>query len=142
MSLILMPIHRFVAVILGILVASQPIQAVAGCTQADVAGNWQVYSFSYQRGYEPVWVRCTLQIKGNGVFNNSDSACANNFGQGANGFGILRLIGTQGCIFDGYIYLGGERNDVTRATMNASKDHLDGVGTFPGGIFFFNGSKP
>jgi hypothetical protein len=47
-----------------------------------------------------------------------------------------------GCILNGYIYLGGVRNVINRATMNRSKDHIDGVGNFPGGVFFFNMTKP
>ena len=134
--------RRLCGAVLGLMVAVQAGQAMAACTQADAAGSWQVYSFGYQRGYEPYWVRCDLQVKPNGVFDNSTSACSNSNGGSANTFGFVRLIGTQGCIFNGYIYVGGTRSDITRATMNRSKDHVDGVGTFPGGLFFFNMTKP
>jgi hypothetical protein len=33
------------------------------------------------------------------------------------------------------------RNDITRMSINRSKDHLDGVGRFPSGLFTISGSK-
>jgi hypothetical protein len=56
--------------------------------------------------------------------------------------GFIYLIGTQACIFDGYMYVNGNRSKVNRVTMNGPKDHIDGVGTFANGIFFFNTTKP
>lgn len=117
-------------------------EALAACNQADVAGSWQAYSFSYKRGYEPYWVRCQLEVKSNGVIDYPTSSCVSNLGGAGPVFGVLQLIGSQGCIFNGYVQWGGVRNEISRATMNRSKDHLDGVGTFPGGIFHFNVTKP
>jgi hypothetical protein len=117
-------------------------EAMAACTQADVGGSWQAYSFGYQQGYEPYWTHCTLQVKLNGVIENGGSVCTSSTGYRTSIWGYLRLIGTQGCIFSGYLVQNGIKSEITRATMNRSKDHLDGVGAFPGGIFFFNVTKP
>jgi hypothetical protein len=81
-------------------------------------------------------------VKANGVFENTSSSCTANTGATSAVFGLVRLIGSQACIFDGYIYVNGVRNDINRATMNRSKDHVDGVGMFPNGLFLFNMTKP
>jgi hypothetical protein len=108
---------------------------MAACSQADATGQWQAYAFGYQQGQAPYWQRCTLQVKANGVFENTSSSCTANTGATSAVFGLVRLIGSQACIFDGYIY-------INRATMNRSKDHVDGVGMFPNGLFLFNMTKP
>jgi len=136
-------IIRRIAGSLIMLAAMMPFgQAMAACSLADAAGQWQAYSFGVQQGTQPYWVRCMLTIKPNGVIDYDSSTCTSSTGATTKTFGVLRLIGTQLCIFDGYIYLDGIRNNVSRATMNASKDHVDGVGMFPGGLFFFNLTKP
>ena len=41
----------------------------AACQQGDIAGDWQVYSQGYQRGFEPYWNWCMLKVKPNGVID-------------------------------------------------------------------------
>ena len=137
-------VRRLGSVGLGILFAFQAGQVMAACVQTDVAGSWQVYMMDvdYRPGQRPSWTRCTLVVKPNGVFENTSSSCASSDGAVANVFGLFRLIGTQQCIFNGYVNGNGARGEFTRATMNRTKDHVDGVGTYPGGILFFNMTKP
>jgi hypothetical protein len=127
---------------LGLLLGGQAGQALAACTQADAAGNWQVYSSSAENGFSSVWSYCTLNIRPNGTFDTGGSSCTWMDGGTRRAWGLVRLVGAPGCIYNGYIYVNGIRNDVIRATLNRSKDHVSGVGRFPNGGFFFNMTRP
>ena len=133
-------IRRLSASMLAILAVLGSWQAQAACTQANAAGIWQVYSMGYQRGYEPYWTRCVLQVNGSGNFLNG-TKCTDMQGREVAASGQLRLISGPVCAYAGHISHAGIRSDVRHATLDRAKNHLDGVGTFSGGLFFFNANR-
>jgi hypothetical protein len=126
---------------LGLTVAGQVGQAEAACSQADISGAWQFYALDTY-GSGSTWIRCMLQINPNGIFDNAGSTCNAMSGAPLSVFGSFQLIGTQLCIFNGVFTLNGTQAQLTRATMDRSKDHVDGVGNYQGGTIFYNLTKP
>ncbi|WP_159710400.1 hypothetical protein [Geminicoccus flavidas] len=133
-------IRRLAACLLTALVALPAGQALAACAQKDVAGIWQVYSLGYQRGYEPYWTRCVLQVNAAGNFLNG-TKCADMLGREVAASGQLRLSSGPICSFVGHITYAGIRSDVRHATLDRAKNHMDGVDVFSGGGFFFNATR-
>ena len=124
----------------GALVLATSAGAHAGCTLADAAGVWQSYTISQQRGDDGYWTRCVLIVKANGELTAA-SNCTDQFGQTARASGLVRLVAGPVCSHSGTVNVGGFRNNLVHATMSSTKNHLDGVGTIPGGITFFSAVK-
>lgn len=126
------------AIILGMVQAGE---ARAACMQADIAGLWQHYSLEFPRNGAPYWNRCTLSIKPNGVIDKLRSVCTSQAGVNTPVFGLVQVIGKNGCTFQGHYYLGNRRISLVRAAMNRSKDHLDGVANHAQGMLVFNATR-
>jgi len=133
-------VRRIGVAAIGCLMAGQ---AMAACSQADLTGDWQLYSQGYERGFEPYWSYCSLRVKANGVVDfDGQSFCRNNLGRQVPVWGYMRVVGMSACIYSGYLVSQGIRSNVPRATMNRAKDTLAGAGEFPGGNFVFTAVKP
>ena len=133
-------IRHLSACLLAALAALPAGGALAACTQQNVAGIWQVYSLGYQRGYEPYWTRCVLQVNAQGTFLIG-TKCADMHGREVPATGQLRLSSGPTCSYTGHITYAGIRSDVRHATLDRAKNHIDGVGVFSGGGFFFNATQ-
>jgi hypothetical protein len=108
--------------------------AMANCIQSNVAGVWQYYSLTYPPSLStaiPYWSRCTLWITASGAINPQNSFCVNqnNAAQVRVASGMIQMIGSNVCLFQGNFMLGGTRVTLERATMNLTKDHMDGIGS-------------
>lgn len=113
--------------------------AIAACVQADAAGSWQAYSIAANSagGY---WVRCRLSIGTTGII--AATPCTNSAGNTGNiTNGRVSLSDASRCTFTGSFTLGGVTNLIRHSTMSKDKITVEGVGTFPGGIFSFNLTK-
>lgn len=133
-------IRRFSVMLLAAILALPASSAFAACSQADATGVWQVYSLGYQRGYEPYWTRCVLLLNPQGQFRPG-TKCADMLGREVPASGHLRLSSAPICSFTGQIVMGGLRSVVNHATLGRAKDHVEGAGSFPGGLFLFSASK-
>lgn len=126
------------ATVLACLAPSAP--ARAACTQKEVGGAWQV-NFAVHTGSAKFWMNCSLYLKPTGAFTTERSSCAAFSGYQREVFGMLRLARGQACGYEGYLYLGSLRINLPHATMNRSKDHLDGVGTLTDGTAMFAATR-
>lgn len=125
------------AAMMGIAASS----AALACTPQDIVGRWQATSFSYERGFEPFWTVCDITIQPDGRYSPG-SVCTNSLNQTSLASGAVVMVDGPLCVFRGNISLFGRFSEISRLVMNASKDHVDGVGRFANGVFFFNLAKP
>lgn len=120
-------------VLVAALLTAAPGIAHANCTQPDVAGTWQAYAISASNA-GAYWVRCRVSINASG--NVANSPCTDsNGGKGTLTNGTVQLKDPNSCTFTGKFTLGGTVNTIRHATMALDKISVEGVGTFPGGIF-------
>lgn len=124
----------------GAILLTTGASAHAACTLADVAGVWQSYTISQQRGDDAYWTRCALIVKANGELTSA-SNCTDQLGRAAPASGLIRLLAGSVCSYSGTVNVAGFRNNLVHATMSSTRNHLDGVGTIPGGITFFSAVK-
>jgi hypothetical protein len=124
--------------LLGVLVSTQ---AVAACSQSNVAGTWTAYSVSEPNG-DLGFVACTLVINSAGTFGPTNSVCGSSVASGTTkAKGTVTLLDGPSCSYKGSITLisYGETDSVKLATLSLSKDTVSGVGIGQsGGAFVFN----
>jgi hypothetical protein len=110
--------------------------AMSACTQGELAGSWQVYSFNS----ESVWATCRISVNSTGVI--ATTTCTSQTGQSASFTnGKITLTSAPNCTFKGSFRLGGQLNTVKHSTMSRDKILVQGVGTYSGGSFNFNMTK-
>lgn len=113
--------------------------AYAACTQAEGAGSWQAYAITAEGG-SAFWTRCRLSI--NSVGTIATNTCTRSDGvTGSMTNGHINLVNAARCTFTGSFNLGGDLNTIRHSTLSRDKITVEGVGTFPGGIFSFNLTK-
>jgi hypothetical protein len=113
--------------------------ANAACTQADLAGAWQIYSAGWD-GADSWWSRCKMTLNATGTMSNA--SCTDSAGQtGPMTAGSASIIAGPTCTYTAQFRIGGALNKVVHATMAKDKTTGSGVGTFPGGKFIFTMSK-
>lgn len=113
--------------------------AYASCTQADGAGSWQAYAIVAESGGS-AWFRCRLSI--NSVGTVATNTCTRSDGvTGSMTNGKIKLVNSTLCTFNGSFNLGGSLNTIRHLTMSKDKISIEGVGTYPYGIFSFNLTK-
>jgi hypothetical protein len=125
-------IRRAAAAALALACLAPAAPASAACSQSDLAGTWQVF-FTHHVATPPLWMSCTFEIKPNGAFTADRSSCAGRSGVSRKAFGVIQPTGGQSCTYKGYVVIGGLRLELSHATMNRPKDHLNGVGHPSGG---------
>lgn len=125
------------AIILG--VSGVQGAALAACLQSDGAGSWQAYAITAEGG-GAFWTRCRLSI--NSVGTIATNTCTRSDGvTGSMTNGHINLVNATRCTFTGSFNLGGALNTIRHSTLSRDKISVEGVGTFPGGIFSFNLTK-
>src|SRR4051812_38731405 len=115
-----------------------PGSANAACVQTDLSGSWQAYSMA-NNGSSTYWTRCELVINGSGGIANT--TCTWPFGTAPLTLGHATLSAASACTFTAQFTINGTVNRVLHATLSRDKEGGQGVGTFPGGVFFFNITK-
>jgi hypothetical protein len=133
--------NRTLGALTGLLVGTLAVQghAFASCAQIDAAGSWQAYSIASSIGAGN-WIRCRMPINAAGTIANN--TCTDSLGITATMTGgKLTLTDAARCTFTGSFRLAGASNTIRHATMSLDKKSVEGVGTFPGGIFRFNLTK-
>lgn len=127
--------------IAAVISALTSAQAIAACTQGNLAGTWTAYSVSVNSG-ALAWTTCTLVINAAGGFSTNTSACLTSSGVSANAQGTLKLFKAATCAFNGSIkFPAYGTTDYIRA-VTVSLDHMTasgiGGGGSYGGVFVFN----
>jgi hypothetical protein len=113
--------------------------AHAACTQADLAGTWQIYSAGWNNSYQTWWSRCKATVNGAGTMAGN---CTTSLGPTSPMTGAsVKLTAGATCTFSAKFTVGSEVNKVAHGTLSTDKTTGSGVGTFPGGAFLFTITK-
>jgi hypothetical protein len=106
-----------------------PMAASAACTQANIAGRWNVYTFSVNGG-QPAWVRCRIIVSATGSVTNT--TCTAHTGQSLPLTGAhIDLTGAPICVYGGGFSLAGSANQLRHLTLSLDKQTASGVGVAP-----------
>lgn len=114
--------------------------AYAACTQADLAGSWQAYAMSASNSGVAL-TRCKMSVNGAGTIAAS-SICTDHAGNSApmQAASVKLTVGAT-CTFNGQFRLGNVLYRILHGTVASDKKTASGMGTFPGGGFFFTLSE-
>jgi len=119
-----------------------PAAANAACAQTDLTGSWQAYSVNANNannGGSTYWTRCKLVINGSGGIANT--TCTSPFATAPLTLGHATLSVASTCTFTAQFTINGTLNKVLHGTLSRDKEGGQGVGTYAGGLFFFNMTK-
>lgn len=109
-------------------------EAVAACTESDVAGAWRVVA-SVTKPDSSYRMECDIEIDGSGDISSGD--CIGPDKQSIRMTdGWVKVIGSS-CKFTGGFRLNSTANRIERASLNDGGNSAEGEGSFNGGSFSF-----
>jgi hypothetical protein len=107
-----------------------PMAASAACTQANIAGRWNIYVSGLNGGVAS-WVRCRIIVSATGSVANT--TCNAHTGQPLPLTGAqINLTGAPICVYQGSFNLAGSANQLRHMTLSLDKQTASGAGFQPG----------